>query len=265
MCFPFLAMLFGEAKSRVENAALTKIEIGPKKIPALIGGPKGAPAVIVIQEWWGVTDQIKVHALKVAAKGYRVLIPDLYKGKIGVDAEEAHHMMSTLDFENALAEIDACANCLKDEGSPKVGAMGFCMGGALTLGATARSSAIVAGEVFYGSNPGLFEGKMLKGKAIQAHFGAKDVMEGFSDVKAAEVLKDLLAKNDADPSSAVFIYDKVGHSFLNEDPAPYKSFEERKNTLGFPVYDQPSADLAWERLFAFFATHLQLAAVAKDL
>mmetsp|Transcript_2076 Transcript_2076/g.6143 ORF Transcript_2076/g.6143 Transcript_2076/m.6143 type:complete len:108 (-) Transcript_2076:860-1183(-) len=107
---------------------------------------------------------------------------------------------------------------------------------------------------------------MLKGKAVQAHFGAKDVMEGFSDVKAAEVLKDLLAKNEADPSSAVFVYDKVGHSFLNDDPAPYKSFEERKNTLGFPIYDKTSADLAWERLFAFFAIHLKSVTVlGKEL
>ena len=131
------------------------------------------------------------------------------------------------------------------------------MGGALTLGATARSPLIVAGEVFYGSNPGLFEAHQLKNKAIQGHFGAKDVMENFSDVKAAEVLKDLLAKNGADPSSAVFVYEKVGHSFLNDDPAPYKTFEERKTTLGFPVYDKASADLAWDRLYVFFATHLK--------
>lgn len=86
-------------------------------IPGYIAGEKGRPAVILIQEWWGVTDGIKDKAVKVAEKGnYRVLVPDLYKGKVGVDVEEASHMMGSLDFPNAVKEIQQAASFLKSEG-----------------------------------------------------------------------------------------------------------------------------------------------------
>ena len=125
-----------------------------KALPGLVGGPKGAPAVIVIQEWWGITDGIKVTASKLAEEGgYRVLVPDIYKGKIGVNAEEAHHLMSNLDFPKAIEEISAAAAHLKAEGAPSVGVVGFCMGGALTMGALAASKDIsCGGTVRSGSN-----------------------------------------------------------------------------------------------------------------
>ena len=90
-------------------------------IPGYIVGDKGKPAVILIQEWWGVTDGIKEKAVKVAEKGnYRVLVPDLYKGKVGVDVEEASHMMGSLDFPNAVKEIQEAASFLKSEGDLEI-------------------------------------------------------------------------------------------------------------------------------------------------
>ena len=87
-------------------------------IPGYIAGDKGKPAVILVQEWWGVTDGIKEKAVKLAEKGnYRVLVPDLYKGKVGVDVEEASHMMGALDFPNAVKEIQEAASFLKSEGA----------------------------------------------------------------------------------------------------------------------------------------------------
>ena len=179
--------------------------------PGLIGGAaKGAPAVIVIQEWWGITDIVKAHALKIAKEGgYRVLIPDIYKGKQGVDVEEAHHLMSNLDFPAAVKEISAAAAYLKQEGAPAVGITGFCMGGALTLGALAASPDLKCGVPFYGANFGLFEPAQLAGKPVQGHFGEKDAMEGFSDPPTAQKLQaDLRAAGNA--AAEVFIYPGVG-------------------------------------------------------
>ena len=82
--------------SRRALSALRPIEGGA--VPGLVGGPVGAPAVVVIQEWWGLTDLIKSHAEAVVAQGYRVAVPDIYKGAVGVDAEEASHLMGNLDF-----------------------------------------------------------------------------------------------------------------------------------------------------------------------
>ena len=88
-----------------------------------------------MQEWWGLTDTVKAHATHISEKGgFRVLVPDIYKGKLGVDVEEAHHLMSNLDFPAAVEEISAAATHLKAEGSSKVGVVGFCMGGALAMG-----------------------------------------------------------------------------------------------------------------------------------
>lgn len=157
------------------------------------------PGLILIQEWWGLTPQIEAHALKMVEAGYRVLVPDIYKGKVGVDAEEAHHLMSELDFPGAVAEISVAAAYLKQEGSVKVGIMGFCMGGALALGALAKSPDLVAGVPFYGVNFQLFDPADFAGKAIQAHFGLEDTFEGFADKATADKLMKAI------PDAEVFV------------------------------------------------------------
>ena len=60
--------------------------------------------MVVIQEWWGINDQIKGVAERLAALGYRALVPDLYKGKVTLDAAEANHLMTTLDFGDAATQ-----------------------------------------------------------------------------------------------------------------------------------------------------------------
>ena len=77
-------------------ATLAPVNVGSASpIPGLIGGAAaGAPAVIVIQEWWGITDTIKAHAEKIAEEGgFRVFVPDVYKGQLGVNVEEANHLI----------------------------------------------------------------------------------------------------------------------------------------------------------------------------
>ena len=79
---------------------MEKIAFGPD-LAGYVCGDAGNPGVVVIQEWWGVNENVKSIAKKIAARGYRALIPDLYRGKIGVDAEEAHHLMTNLDWGGA--------------------------------------------------------------------------------------------------------------------------------------------------------------------
>merc|ERR1711916_380244 len=106
-------------------------------VPAFVHGP---PGLIVIQEWWGITEQVKKQARDFgAATGFRTLVPDLYRGELGVNAEEAHHLMDNLDWQGAVADIAAAAKYLKDTGCPTVAVMGFCMGGAPSL-RSAKSS-----------------------------------------------------------------------------------------------------------------------------
>src|SRR5260370_29876323 len=95
--------------------------------------PSGDAAVVVIQEWWGVNDQIRGVADRLVSAGYIALVPDLYRGKSTVEAEEAHHLMTGLNFGDASSQdIRGAVQFLKTR-SGKVGVTGFCMGGALAL------------------------------------------------------------------------------------------------------------------------------------
>ncbi|KAL3156951.1 hypothetical protein ABBQ38_001210 [Trebouxia sp. C0009 RCD-2024] len=97
---------------------MEKVDIG--SIPAYEIGNKTAPAVIVLQEWWGVTPDLKEIATEISTRNYRALIPDLYKGKVGVEVEEAKHIREGLDWDQAVQELLQAVDYLRSTGSPKV-------------------------------------------------------------------------------------------------------------------------------------------------
>src|SRR6202142_279991 len=122
----------------------------------LAEGTQGAraPGIVVIQEWWGLNDQIRGVADKLAAAGYRALVPDLYRGKVALEAHEAEHLMKGLDFAVAAGQdVRGAVQHLKATGSAKVGVTGFCMGGALTLLAAVNVPEADAAVVWYGFPP----------------------------------------------------------------------------------------------------------------
>ena len=115
---------------------------------------KPAPGVVVIQEWWGLNDQIKGVADKMAAAGYRALVPDLYRGKVALAANEAEHLMNELNFGDAAGQdVRGAVQHLKATGSNKVGVSGYCMGGALTLLASVFVPEVDAAVPYYGYPP----------------------------------------------------------------------------------------------------------------
>ena len=80
-----------------------------------------APGVVVIQEWWGLDDEVKSVADRLAKAGYRALVPDLYRGKLALEAKEAEHLMGDLNFGDAAGQdIRGAVQYLKSTGSPKV-------------------------------------------------------------------------------------------------------------------------------------------------
>src|SRR4029077_10248257 len=117
--------------------------------------PSGnAPGIVVIQEWWGLNDQIKGVADKLAGAGYRALVPDLYRGKVALQAHEAEHLMNNLNFGDAAGQdVRGAVQHLQALGCPKVGVTGFCMGGALTLLAAVSVPELSAAVIWYGFPP----------------------------------------------------------------------------------------------------------------
>ena len=122
----------------------------------LANAPRGnAPGVVVIQEWWGLQDQIKGLCDRFALAGFDALAPDLYKGTVVPyhDTDAAGKEMNSLDFIDATTQtVRGAAQYLARNGA-KVGLTGFCLGGAVTIIGAAKVPELAAGVVFYGIPP----------------------------------------------------------------------------------------------------------------
>ena len=223
----------------------------------LARGARGAPGVLLLQEWWGVTPEIRRQGERLESAGFRVLIPDLYNGRVGVDAEEASHLMENLDWLKARNQLVAAARFLREEGSPKVGTLGFCMGGALSLVGAQASPDVSCAVTFYGM-PGreLCQPETIT-KPVQGHFGELDAMEGFSDPAAAKALAAQLQQ--AGSGGEVFSYPGVGHAFMNVNPDAPEVREGVTASTGFPPRNEAVQALAAERVQEFLLRHLSAA------
>ncbi|HKS92105.1 MAG TPA: dienelactone hydrolase family protein [Tepidiformaceae bacterium] len=115
------------------------------------GSGKG---VIVIQEWWGLNGNIKGIADRFAAEGFTALAPDLYHGKVINEPDEAGKALMALNIQQAEKDMRGAVTYLKQLTGGPVGAVGFCMGGALALFAACSNGDDVGAIVdFYGGHP----------------------------------------------------------------------------------------------------------------
>src|SRR5437899_3835735 len=114
------------------------------------------PGVIVIQEWWGLVDHIKDVCDRFANEGYVALAPDLYHGESTKSPDEAGKLMMALRIDEAEQDLRGAIQYLLNHDATtgmKVGTIGFCMGGALSLYAASKNSQVGACVVFYGIHP----------------------------------------------------------------------------------------------------------------
>eukprot|EP00250_Pteridium_aquilinum_P000179 c10202_g1_i1 orf=172-966(+) len=229
----------------------TVIKRGDQSFNAYVIGEHGAPGIVVLQEWWGVEYEVKNHAAFIASKGFRTLVPDLYRGKVGLDAAEAQHLMDGLDWPGAVKDVAESVKWLKDNGSSKVGVTGFCMGGALSLASGVLVPGLDAAVAFYGTpSPELADVSKVK-IPVQAHFGELDNIAGFSDKKAALGVEEKLKASGV--NYEVHMYPDVGHAFMNSSSEAKK----RKEDCGFGLHQDAAVSLAWSRFEAWFRKHLQ--------
>jgi carboxymethylenebutenolidase len=134
-----------------------------------------APGVVVIQEWWGLDEEVKAVADRLAKSGYRALVPDLYRGKLALEAHEAEHLMNDLDFGDAAGQdIRGAVQYLKSTGSNKVAVTGFCMGGALTILAACNVPELDATIVWYGNPPLEYVNASAINKPMLGHWAMHD-------------------------------------------------------------------------------------------
>jgi len=203
----------------------------------------GAPAVVVIQEWWGLNDQIRGVAERLATAGYRALVPDLYRGKSTVEAEEAHHLMTELNFGDAAGQdIRGAVQYLKGHGG-KVGVTGFCMGGALTLLTLCSTPEADAGVVWYGCPPLEYIDASKITVPLLAHWATQDDFFPTATVDALQV-----KLREAHVNFEFHSY-LARHGFANETAVGPGRIAQ---TQFDPVWTQQ----AWDRTLRFFGRNL---------
>ncbi|MHB1929012.1 MAG: dienelactone hydrolase family protein [Acidimicrobiales bacterium] len=199
------------------------------------------PGLVVIQEWWGLTDHVAGLADRFAAEGYVALAPDLYGGRTTHDAEEAGRLMQELPADRAARDLmGAVDHLLADDAvtGEKVGAVGFCMGGGFVLSLAAQAGDKVAAAVaFYGVLQQEPDWSAMTAK-VQGHYGEKDA---FVPVEAARAQFRAIAEGTGAPAD-LHLY-PAGHAFLNDE-----------NLLG--TYDPEQVRIAWDRTIAFLAANL---------
>jgi carboxymethylenebutenolidase len=204
----------------------------------------GAPGVVVIQEWWGLNAQIKGVAERYAEAGYVALVPDLYRGKSTVEAAEAEHLMTHLNFGDAAGQdVRGAVQYLKARGT-KVGVSGYCMGGALTLLAAVHVPEADAGVVYYGYPPLEYIDAAKIKMPLLAHWAVDDAPFPIAGVDKLE------EKLRAAGVNFEFHRYQAMHAFANETAVG-------ANRLPITEYKPEAAATAWERTLYFWNKQLR--------
>lgn len=201
----------------------------------------GLPAVLVFHEWWGLNENIKAMANQLAGQGYVALAADLYGGRVAAQPEAARSLM-----EEALKDRDAMGQNLRQAHAyvkeqikaTRVGTIGWCFGGAISL----RTALLVPDQVdatviYYGHvGADADELKPLKSPVLGL-FGAADNGIPVESVRAFEATLKGLGK-----PVTIHVYDGAAHAFANPSGGSYKA--------------DAAAD-AWQKALAFLAEHLK--------
>jgi len=198
------------------------------------------PGVIIIQEWWGLVDHIKDLCDRFAQEGFVALAPDLYHGKSTKSPDEAGRLMMAMRIDEAERDLTAAAQyllTLDSTTSDKVGVVGFCMGGALSLYTATKNPQVGAAVVFYGGHPKVKPDLPNLHAPVLGLYGEKD--RSVTPASAHELERQVKALGK---QIEVIVYPGADHGFFN-DMRP-------------EVYNAEAAADAWRRTLAFLRENL---------
>ncbi|MBX2862835.1 MAG: dienelactone hydrolase family protein [Leptolyngbyaceae cyanobacterium MAG.088] len=199
------------------------------------------PGLIVIQEWWGLNENIRTMTRRLAAEGYTALAVDLYDGQVAETPDDAKMLVQAAigNSDRLTQNVVAAYNYLTNEQQvPTVGSIGWCFGGSWSLNtALALPADLDAAVIYYGgqisTDPSVLEPLQMP---IQGHFGSLDSNPSPETVQAFET-----ALNDLDKSSEIYLYEGANHAFANPSGTRYNA---------------EAADLSWQRTVAFLKQYL---------
>ncbi len=227
---------------RTEAREVTYATLGGRPVRGYLARPadvdfEGAPpGIVLVHEWWGLNDNIRMLARRLASEGYITLAIDLYDGQVATTPDSAMALMRRASprQEALMSSVDQAFTHLRVvQGAPRVGIVGWCYGGAWSLEtAFTHPEQVDAAVVYYG--PPVTDREQLAAidAPLLAHFGGTDESIPLADVEAmGDALMDL--GKDVE----IHIYPGVGHAFANSSGRNY---------------DAEAAELAWGRTLEFF-------------
>jgi carboxymethylenebutenolidase len=197
------------------------------------------PAIILIHEWWGLNDNIRAMADRLAGEGYMVLAVDLYHGSTATTPEGARQLMLDVVEDPRLAErniLDAY-KFLETAGAPRIASLGWCFGGGWSLNAARLLPDELDATVIYYGQVTSDEDKLRPVNVpILGLFAGNDTGIKVESVEAFRAALERLRKEHE-----IHIYPDVGHAFANPSGRNYNA---------------SAAEDAWTRTLDFLAGHL---------
>ena len=212
-----------------------EVDYGPGR--GYLARPSGAPraGLIVIHEWWGLNDNIREMSNRLAEAGYLALAVDLYEGPVAGDPEEARTLMQALmrDEARASLHLGAAFRWLENEGGvERVGSIGWCLGGAMSLRTAMEfPEELDAAVIYYGrlvTDPARLAPLRMP---ILGIFGGQDRGIPIESVREFETLLETLGK-----TAEIVVYDEADHAFANPSGtryAPEAAADAWRRTLEF--------------------------------
>lgn len=227
----------------ISDPKLPYAEVGNELVYGYFSAPADVfeplPALIVIHEWWGLNDNVRAMADRLAAEGYMVLAVDLYAGKTAETPEEARQLMLGVveDPDSARENLRMAWEFLDTAGAPRIGSLGWCFGGAWSLNAAQLLGEDLDAAVIYYGQVNDDEEKLAAVRApILGLFAAEDRGIKLDSVNAFREALDRLEKHNE-----IHIYPGVGHAFANPTGRNY---------------DAEAAEDAWAKTLDFLGRYM---------
>lgn len=198
--------------------------------PGSLDKSKRVPALLVLQEWWGVNDDIQERTREFAAKGFYAVAPDLYYGKQTDDPAEAAKLKTSMTDAAAMTAMKTGLDLLQEEvrngvvDAAHVGVIGWCMGGQQALLLATADPRVKATAIFYGplvADPAQL--KSIQGPILGV-FGNSDTAPSPADVDRFKAALATAGKKDA----TILQYEGVGHAFASRSAAKMGMYNEQK-------------------------------------
>jgi carboxymethylenebutenolidase len=193
------------------------------------GGIAGRPALVVVLEGNGMSQQLLRVCQRLAGEGYAAIAPDLFHRFGGSDANADDGRFAKLRPEDGLADIADCIAVLREAGASSIGITGFCMGGLYSYLAATRGLDVQAAVPFYGR---MADSLGTLGCPALIFFGGSDPWIPPADIERVR----------AAHGNDVVVYDDADHGFMRD---------------GSENYHPAHAADAWARMLAFFGEHLR--------